>query len=67
MILLGSYLELNPILDVDSIIKALKKVLPKQRHNLIPVNEQALIRGTEMVKGYSNQYKYSDITVDSLI
>ncbi len=67
MILLGSYLELNPILDVDSIIKALKKVLPKQRHNLIPVNEQALIRGAEMVKGYSNQYKYSDITVDSLI
>ena len=67
MVLLGSYLELHPILEIDSIIKALKKVLPKRRHNLISVNEKALIRGADLVRLNSIQSNFSDITVDSLI
>lgn len=50
MIMLGAYLAINPILSVDSISEALKKVLPERHHHLIPVNEKALRRGMELVK-----------------
>lgn len=67
MVMLGSYLELNPILKFDSIIKGLEKVLPERRHNLISVNEQALRMGSEIIRDHSKLSEYSDITVDSLI
>jgi 2-oxoglutarate ferredoxin oxidoreductase subunit gamma len=67
MVMLGSYLELNPILKFDSIIKGLEKVLPERRHNLISVNEQALRMGSEIIRNHSKLSEYSDITVDSLI
>ncbi|MDP6396639.1 MAG: 2-oxoacid:acceptor oxidoreductase family protein [Candidatus Marinimicrobia bacterium] len=50
MIVLGAFLELKPILSVKSVAQALKKVLPERRHNMIPVNEQAIERGMELVK-----------------
>ncbi|NCS88403.1 MAG: 2-oxoacid:ferredoxin oxidoreductase subunit gamma [Ignavibacteria bacterium CG_4_9_14_3_um_filter_36_18] len=50
MILLGAFLEKVPLVSIDSILKALKKVLPERHHHLIPINEQALIRGKEIAK-----------------
>ncbi|MFQ6607484.1 MAG: 2-oxoacid:acceptor oxidoreductase family protein [Fidelibacterota bacterium] len=52
MIILGAFLELQSILNSDSILKALRKVLPEKRHYLIPINEQAIKRGRELVKQY---------------
>lgn len=50
MIMLGAFLEKNPIVSIDSILKALKKVLPERHHHLISANEKALKRGMELLQ-----------------
>jgi 2-oxoglutarate ferredoxin oxidoreductase subunit gamma len=50
MIMLGAYLAKKPIVKFDSIIEALKKVLPERYHNLLPLNRQALEAGQELMK-----------------
>ena len=50
MVLLGAFLEKRPIVEIDSIIEALKKVLPERYHNLLPLNKEALIKGKELMK-----------------
>lgn len=50
MILLGAFLGLQPILQTESIVKALKKVLPERRHHLIEINEKAILRGKELIE-----------------
>lgn len=50
MIMAGAFLEKRPILKIETLIEALKKALPPRRYNLIPLNEQALNRGRELVK-----------------
>ncbi len=47
MIILGAFIEQTHIVEVDSIMKALKEVLPDRYHHLLPLNEQALRRGME--------------------
>ena len=47
MIMLGAYLERRPVVKIENILNALKKVLPERHHHLIPVNEQALELGKE--------------------
>jgi len=49
MIVLGAYLKIKPLLELKNIIKGLKKSLPARYHHLIPVNEQAIQRGMEIV------------------
>jgi 2-oxoglutarate ferredoxin oxidoreductase subunit gamma len=49
VVLLGAFLERRPIVDPQNVIKALKKVLPPHRQHLLPINEQALVRGKELV------------------
>jgi 2-oxoglutarate ferredoxin oxidoreductase subunit gamma len=40
---------LNPVVGFDSVLEALKKVLPEKYHHLLSINEQALLRGEELV------------------
>jgi len=49
-IVLGGFLKVKPIIRMENVIKGLKKSLPERYHNLIPVNEKALIRGEEIIK-----------------
>lgn len=49
MIMLGAYLQLKPVVKKESILEALKKVLPEKYHNLIPLNQQALELGATLV------------------
>lgn len=49
MIILGAYLQLRPVVSNESILEALKKVLPEKYHHLLPINRQALERGETMV------------------
>ncbi len=49
MIILGAYLHLKPIVSLDSIVQALKKVLPDKYLHLIPANELALEKGEELI------------------
>ncbi len=49
MIMLGAYLYLRNTVTVESVLEALKKVLPEKYHHTIPLNKQALERGEELV------------------
>jgi 2-oxoglutarate ferredoxin oxidoreductase subunit gamma len=49
MIVLGAYLKIKPFLELKNIIKGLKKSLPARYQHLIPVNEQAIQCGMEIV------------------
>ncbi len=49
MIMLGAYLHLKPVVSIESVLEALKKVLPEKYHHLLPINEEALLKGEELV------------------
>ncbi len=48
MVMLGSFLKKSGVLALESVLAALKQVLPVRRHSLIPLNEQALKKGAEL-------------------
>ncbi len=49
MIMLGAYLQINPIVSLTNIVDALKDTLPKRYHHLILENEKALSMGKELI------------------
>lgn len=51
MVVLGAVIGATAVVDVASVGNSLRKVLPKRRHGLIPLNEQALARGMAAVAG----------------
>lgn len=50
MIVLGAFLKIKPLVKMDNVIKGLKKSLPERHHHLIPLNEQAITKGMEVVE-----------------
>lgn len=50
MFVLGSYLKLHPIVELESVMKALRKTLPERHHNLLPMNEQAILIGMKIIE-----------------
>jgi 2-oxoglutarate ferredoxin oxidoreductase subunit gamma len=50
MIMLGAYLSVRPLVDFENVMKGLKKSLPERYHHMLPINEEALERGTLIVK-----------------
>jgi 2-oxoglutarate ferredoxin oxidoreductase subunit gamma len=48
MIVLGAFIGRTQVVKIESIMAALRKVLPERYHHLLPVNEQALKRGMEL-------------------
>jgi 2-oxoglutarate ferredoxin oxidoreductase subunit gamma len=48
MIMLGAFLEARPVVKIETVIQALKKVLPERHHHLLPLNEKAILRGKEL-------------------
>lgn len=49
MIVLGAYLKLKKVLKIDSLLQGLSKSLPARYHNMLPLNEQAIKRGEEII------------------
>ena len=49
MIVLGAYLKIRPIAQLESVLEGLRKTLPARHHKLIPMNEQALQAGMDKV------------------
>jgi 2-oxoglutarate ferredoxin oxidoreductase subunit gamma len=47
MVMLGAYLEKTGVVALESVLTALKQVLPARRHSLISLNERALQCGAE--------------------
>ena len=50
MFILGGLLRLRPIVEIESVLKALRKTLPERHHKLIPMNEEALRIGMDIIK-----------------
>ncbi len=50
MIVLGGLLKLSPMVQLENVMKGLKKSLPERHHKLLPLNEQAICRGMEIVR-----------------
>ena len=50
MIVLGGLLKVMPLVSIESVLKALKKTLPERHHKLIPMNEEAIRKGMEIIK-----------------
>ena len=50
MIVLGGLLKLRPMVSIDSVVKALRKTLPERHHHLIPMNEEAIRKGMDIIK-----------------
>lgn len=50
MIVLGGIMKALPLVTLDNVLKALRKTLPERHHHLIPMNEEALKRGMEVLR-----------------
>lgn len=50
MIVLGGLLKIQPIVQIEGVLKALKKTLPERHHHLIPMNEEAIRKGMEIIQ-----------------
>lgn len=50
MIVIGGLLAVKPVLELENVIKGLEKVLPERYHHLIPLNEDAIRRGMELMQ-----------------
>ena len=50
MFILGGFLKLHPIVSTESVMKALRKTLPERHHNLLPMNEKAILKGMEIIE-----------------
>jgi len=50
MVVLGAYLKIKPLVELENVIKGLKKSLPERHHKMIPMNEKAILQGMEIVK-----------------
>jgi 2-oxoglutarate ferredoxin oxidoreductase subunit gamma len=49
MIVLGGYLKVKPIVKLENVILGLKKSIPSRYHKLIPLNEEAIKNGMDII------------------
>ena len=50
MLVLGGLIKVRPVTTVEDVVKGLRKALPERHHKLIPMNEEAIRRGMEIIK-----------------
>ena len=50
MFVMGGFMKVKPILKTEYVIKGLKKSLPERYHHMIPMNEDAIKRGMELIR-----------------
>lgn len=53
MVILGAYMKVKPIVELEYVIKGLKKSLPERYHKLIPLNEDAINMGMKNIQTYT--------------
>ncbi|QEK13147.1 2-oxoacid:ferredoxin oxidoreductase subunit gamma [Crassaminicella thermophila] len=51
MVMLGAFLEITKVVEIDSILAALKKVFGPAKEHLLPLNKEALEKGAATVRG----------------
>ncbi|MDF2949280.1 MAG: 2-oxoacid:ferredoxin oxidoreductase subunit gamma, partial [Sedimentibacter sp.] len=50
MVMLGAYIELTKIVDVESVLHAFLKVFGENKTHLVPLNKDAMAKGAEAVR-----------------
>ena len=50
MMVLGGFLKLKPLVQMEYIRKGLEKSLPKRHHSMIPENEKAIEKGKDLIQ-----------------
>ena len=50
MIVLGGLLKVLPMVSLEYVMAGLKKSLPERHHKLLPMNEQAIVKGMEIIE-----------------
>jgi 2-oxoglutarate ferredoxin oxidoreductase subunit gamma len=53
MIILGAFLKVKPVVELENVIKGLEKSLPPRHHHTIPMNRDGILRGMEIVTAHS--------------
>lgn len=53
MIVLGGLLKVVPVVQLENVMKGLKKSLPERHHKLLPMNEEAIKRGMDIIQEYN--------------
>ena len=48
--ILGGYLKVKPIVELENVMAGLKKTLPERAWGLLPQNEQAILHGAEIIR-----------------
>lgn len=48
--ILGGYLKVRPVVEMENVIAGLKKSLPERAWRFLPQNEAAIVRGGEIIK-----------------
>ncbi len=52
MLILGGFLKIRPIVKIENVIKGLEKSLPERHHHLIPMNEDSLKIGMDLIEKF---------------
>lgn len=52
MIVLGGFLKVQPIVNLNNVVEGLKKSLPERYHHLLPMNEEAIMKGMQSIVSY---------------
>ena len=50
MLILGGLLGICPMVKIDNVMLGLKKSLPERHHHLLPMNEEAIRKGMEIIQ-----------------
>ena len=50
MLILGGMLKVCPMVKLENVLLGLKKSLPERHHKLIPMNEEAIKKGMEIIR-----------------
>ncbi len=49
MIVLGGYLKVKPIVNLENVMEGLKRSIPERHHHTLPLNQRAIARGGEII------------------
>ncbi|WP_436415057.1 2-oxoacid:acceptor oxidoreductase family protein [Petrimonas sp.] len=50
MIVLGGLLKISPMVQLENVMAGLKQTLPERHHKLLPMNEQAIVKGMDIIQ-----------------
>jgi 2-oxoglutarate ferredoxin oxidoreductase subunit gamma len=50
MIVLGGLLKISPMVQLANVMEGLKKTLPERHHKLLPMNEEAIMKGMDIIE-----------------